>query len=115
MALRFQDHLHIIEIRENQLLAALECLETAFRPKLHQALLRVYVETLIAFHLAKLDAGPHKMRRQTRTAEFLSNREPFDLGKIGEITNAHAAGGLVTHVTEKMRRREVVAVEPPLI
>src|ERR1700730_7920740 len=111
MALRFQDHLHIIEIRENQLLAALECFEAALRPKFHQALLRVYVEALIAFHFAKLDTGPHEMRRQTRTAEFLSNRESLDLGEIGEITNAHAAGGLVADVTEKMRRREVVTVE----
>src|SRR5713226_3434918 len=100
MALSFQDHLDIIEIRENQLLAALECFEAALRPKLHQALLRVDVEALIAFHLAKLDAGSHQMRRQTSAAEFLSNREPLDLGKIGEIANAHAAGGLAADVTE---------------
>src|SRR5262245_2475885 len=60
---------------------------------------------------AQLDGGPNDLKRETRVAEFLADSEAFDLGEIGEIANAQAAGRLVTDVTYQMRRCEVVAVE----
>src|SRR5262245_6945428 len=89
------DHFDVVEIRKHKFLSAFEHPEAETAPEIHQPFLRMAIQPAIPLLPAKLDGGPNDLKRETRVAEFLADSEAFDLGEIGEIANAQAAGRLV--------------------
>src|SRR5688572_29163191 len=115
VTIQLGDHLDIVKVGENQILATLKQFESETAPKIDQALLGVTIETPVAFYLAKLDSGAHHLERQARVAVFLANGQALDLGEIGEETEAQTARRLIADIAEQVRRRQIVTVELLLI
>src|SRR5882672_12680731 len=111
MLVELGDYFDVIEVRKDQLVTAVELLESEAAPKIDQTLLGVAIEPAVALLPAKLDSGAHQLEREARVAEFPAHRKALDLGKIGEETDAQAARRLIADIAKQMGRRQIVAVE----
>src|SRR6185437_10864208 len=80
-----------------------------------QVLLRAAVDPPVTLHAAELDARAHQARADVTVAEFVTNREPLELGETGEVADAQTADRLSSDIGEQMARTEIVAVEFLLI
>src|SRR5665213_4383283 len=111
MRLNLRDHFHIVEIGEDKLSPARKKMEAEPAPKIDQTFLRMAVEPAIPLHPAKLDRRMHQLKRQSCRAELFAHRQPLDLGEVGEITDADAAGGFLADIADQMRCRHVIPIE----
>ena len=69
------------------------------------------VQNAVAFFPAELDCRIHDLPGQAGVPVRVADGQSFELGEIGEVSNAHAADRLVPLVANQMRCRKVVAVE----
>src|SRR5262245_53675283 len=93
---------NVVEVREDKLASAFQRQEGELRPEFEKPLLRVSVDFPVAFHLAELDGGAHKLRTNSRAAEFAADSQTFDFCEIRKISDAQASDRFIAHIAEKM-------------
>src|SRR5215207_6425468 len=109
--LGLEQHLGVAEVAEGERPFRLDRARAEALPERHEAILRVAVDLAVALDAAELDAGPHEIEGEARAAELAPNREPLELGEIGEEAGPDAAGRLVVEGAEEVDPAEIVSVE----
>ena len=69
------------------------------------------IEDAVAFLPAQLDRAVDDLAGDAGVAALVADRQPFELGEIGEIADPHAADRLTFAVADQMGGGKIVAVE----